>query len=198
MTSETTTVGKPEMTEKEKMLAGVWYHSGYAELREDRKKCGELVKQYNNTPQGPERHEIGRKLFGSYGTGNFIQTGFKCDYGYNIHIGNNLEVNYDCVILDIGKVTIGDNVFFGPTVHIYAVNHPVDPVERRTGVEIGKDVTIGDDVWIGGQTVIVPGVTIGSGTTIGAGSVVTKDIPSNVLAVGNPCRVIRELKPSSS
>lgn len=189
---------KPEMNEKEKMLAGEWYHAGYEELRQDRKRAAELCQKYNNTPQGPERHAIGRELFGSYGTGNFINTGFRCDYGYNIHFGNNVEMNYDCIFLDIGKITVGNDVFMGPGVHIYAVNHPVDPEERRTGVEIGKDVIIGDDVWIGGKTVIVPGVKIGSGTTIGSGSVVTKDIPSNVLAVGNPCKVIRELKPSSS
>ncbi|KAI8370081.1 trimeric LpxA-like protein [Choanephora cucurbitarum] len=184
-----------EKTEKQKMLSGEWYHAGYHELREDRKKCQELLKSFNNTPQGPERTSVARTLFGSYGERNFINYPFRCDYGYNIFFGDDLEMNYDCIFLDIGKIRIGNNVFMGPGVHIYAVNHPVDPTLRKTGVEIGQDVIIGDNVWIGGGAIILPGVTIGEGTTIGAGAVVTKDIPDNVMAAGNPCKVIKQVVP---
>jgi maltose O-acetyltransferase len=185
-----------QKTEKEKLLAGEWYHAGYSELQEDRKLCRALLKQYDETPQGPERHQIATKLFGAFGEGSFVNVGFKCDYGYNIYVGKNSEVNFNGVFLDCGKIKIGDNVFMGPGVHIYAVTHPLDPTLRKTGIEMGQDVIIEDGVWIGGGAIICPGVTIGAGTTIGAGAVVTKNIPGNVLAVGNPARVIKETPPS--
>ncbi|KAI8646217.1 trimeric LpxA-like protein [Parasitella parasitica] len=185
-----------EKSEKQKMMAGEWYHPGHKELCDDRQHCQELLKQYNNLPNGEERTQVARKIFGSYGEKSFINPAVKCDYGYNIFIGKNVEINYDCVFLDIGKIVIEDHVFMGPGVHIYAVNHPLDPTQRKTGLEIGKDVTVGNGVWIGGGAIICPGVTIGAGTTIGAGSVVTKNIPANVLAVGNPCKVIKEITPS--
>ncbi|KAL9550287.1 hypothetical protein PS6_005614 [Mucor atramentarius] len=175
-----------EKSEKQKMLDHEWYHAGHKELCDDRNRCQELLKQYNSLPNNEERKQVAP----------FINPVIKCDYGYNVFIGKNAEINYDCIFLDIGKITIGDDVFMGPGVHIYAVNHPLDPTLRKTGVEIGKDVTIGNNVWIGGGAIICPGVTIGEGTTIGAGSVVTKDIPANVLAVGNPCKVIKETTPS--
>ncbi|RCI04043.1 hypothetical protein CU098_010588 [Rhizopus stolonifer] len=184
-----------EKTEKDKMLSGEWYHAGYKELADDRRRCQELLKEFNNTPQGPDRTAIARQLFGSFGDGNFVNYGFRCDYGYNIFFGNDIEMNYDCIFLDVGKIKVGNNVFMGPGVHIYAVNHPLDPTLRKTGVEQGKDVVIGDNVWIGGGAIILPGVNIGEGTTIGAGAVVTKNIPANVLAAGNPCKVIKEVIP---
>jgi maltose O-acetyltransferase len=122
-----------------------------------------------------------------------IEPPFYCDYGKNIYAGNRFYANYGCVILDCNRVTIGDDVLFGPYVQVYAASHPVDPVARRTRRELSAPVTIGHNVWIGGGVIILPGVTIGSGTTIGAGSVVTGDIPGNVVAAGNPCTVKKEL-----
>jgi maltose O-acetyltransferase len=185
-----------EKTEKQKMLANEYYHPGHAELSHDRSNCVQALVKFNTTPQSPERVEIARKIFGSYGDHIFINPTFKCDYGYNIYIGDNTEINYDCVFLDIGKINIGKYVFMGPGVHIYAVNHPLDPTIRKTGLEIGADVNIGEGVWIGGGAIICPGVTIGAGTTIGAGSVVTKNIPENSVAVGNPARVVKTITPS--
>lgn len=185
-----------EKSEKQKMMDNEWYHPGHKELCDDRLRCQELLKQYNSLPNSEERNQVARELFGSFGDKAFINPVVKCDYGYNLFIGKNAEINYDCTFLDIGKIKIGDYVFMGPGVHIYAVNHPLDPTLRKTGAEIGKDVVIGDNAWIGGGAIICPGVTIGEGTTIGAGSVVTKDIPANVLAVGNPCKVIKEITPS--
>lgn len=121
-----------------------------------------------------------------------IEPPFHCDYGYNIECGENVFFNVNCVVLDSTKVKIGSNVLFGPSVHIYTATHPLNKIERRN-FESAKPVTIGDDCWIGGQVVICPGITIGSGSVIGAGSVVTKDIPENSLAVGNPAKVIRKL-----
>ena len=123
----------------------------------------------------------------------FIEQPFRCDYGKNIEVGNNFFANYNCVILDVAKVTIGENVMFAPNVSIYTAGHPIHPESRNSGYEYGIPVTIGNNVWVGGNVVITPGVTIGNNVVIGAGSVVTKDIPDNVIAVGNPCRVIREI-----
>lgn len=123
----------------------------------------------------------------------FVNPPFYCDYGFNIEVGKNFFCNYNCTILDVGKVRIGDNCLFAPNVSIYTAGHPIHPDCRNTGYEYGIDVTIGNNVWIGGNTVICPGVTIGDNTVIGAGSVVTKDIPSWTVAAGNPCRVLREI-----
>ena len=123
-----------------------------------------------------------------------IEPPFHCDYGYNIHVGEKFYANFDCIILDVGEVRIGKNCLLAPRVCIFTVGHPIDPELRSTGVEAAKPVIIGDNVWIGGNTVINPGVTIGDNVVIGSGSVVTKDIPSNVVAVGNPCKPIKTLK----
>lgn len=140
-----------------------------------------------------KRHEIIRRLFADVGKNFTIEQPFHCDYGYFINIGKNFYANYNLTILDTASVTIGDNVFIGPNVNIYAATHPLDIERRNKNLEKGIPVKIGNNVWIGGNVTILPGVTIGDGTTIGAGSVVTKDIPSNVLAVGNPCKVIKNL-----
>ena len=141
----------------------------------------------------PKRSEIAKELFGQSGEGVYIEPPFHCDYGCNTRVGKNFYCNYDCVFLDCGPITIGNNVMLGPKVALYAVNHPIDPVARACHYDYPQPITIGNNVWIGGSSVICPGVSIGDNTVIGAGSVVTKDIPSGVVAAGNPCRVIREV-----
>lgn len=136
--------------------------------------------------------EVVKELFGK-SDGAFINPPFYCDYGINIETGKHFFANYNCTILDVGKVRIGDNCMFAPNVAIYTAGHPIHPACRNTGYEYGKSVTIGNNVWLGGNTVVCPGVTIGDNVVIGAGSVVTKDIPSWSVAAGNPCRVIREI-----
>lgn len=140
-----------------------------------------------------ERADIIKRLFGSVGKNVLIESPFSCDLGYNISVGDNFYANHGCVILDCARVTIGDNVFLAPQVGIYAAGHPIDYKARNEGYNIAKPVTIGDNVWIGGGVRIIGGVTIGSGSVIGAGSVVISDIPENVVAVGNPCRVVRKI-----
>lgn len=181
-------------TEKEKMLAGEYYDAFVDELVQDRERARELTYEFNQlkASEKAKKEEVIRKLIKAKGSFR-IYSNFNCDYGYNIEVGDNFYANYNCTILDVNKVTIGDDVLLGPNVQIYTATHPIDPEERRKGLESGKAVTIGNNVWIGGSAVICPGVTIGDNVTIGAGSVVTRDIPSNVVAVGNPCRVIKEL-----
>lgn len=183
------------MTEKEKMLAGKLYSAEDEELSALRRKARNLCWQYNQTneDQKPLRRSILDELIGSKGKNPNIKPSFRCDYGFNISVGDNFYANYDCIILDVAPVKIGDNVMFGPRVCIYAAGHPLDPETRAGGLEFGRPVTIGSNVWIGGNTVINPGVTIGNNVVIGSGSVVTKDIPDNVIAVGNPCRVLRPI-----
>lgn len=183
------------MTEKQKMLSNVYYNARDPELASDRRRCMLLLNQLNTSTDDSERETLSKQIFGAIGKGSGANPTFRCDYGYNIFMGDHVEINYDSCFLDIGKIILGNNVFMGPNIHIYTVNHPLDPVERRTGIEIGKDVKIGDDTWIGGCVVICPGVTIGRGVTIGAGSVVTKDIPDNCVAVGNPAKVVKTLAP---
>lgn len=140
-----------------------------------------------------KRQELVKELFAQAGEGSYIEPPFYCDYGRNTRVGKHFYCNYDCVFLDCGPITIGDNVMLGPKVALYAVNHPIDPVVRNTDYDLPVPITIGNNVWIGGSVVICPGATIGDNTVIGAGSVVVKDIPSNVVAAGNPCRVIRPI-----
>lgn len=184
------------MTEKEKRDKGLIYNPNYdEELLKEMSVAKELCFEYNNTkPSDMERREeIIKKLIGKVGEGARIEPYFWCDYGYNIELGKNFYSNHNLVILDGGKVTIGDNVFIAPNCNIYTAYHPIDVVERNKGLEYEKNVTIGNNVWIGGNVTILPGVTIGDNVTIGAGSVVTKDIPANVVAYGNPCMVRREI-----
>lgn len=183
-------------SEREKMLAGELYTAMDPELVEARKRARKLLRAYNqSTEDEPElRRELLTQLLGKASVGVYIEPPFFCDYGTYIELGERAYMNFNCVILDCNRVTVGDDVFMGPGVHIYAATHPLDADERIKGPELTKPVTIGAKVWIGGGSIICPGVTIGEGTTIGAGSVVTKDIPPYVLAAGNPCRVIRSLR----
>lgn len=183
------------MTEKEKMLSGNLYIANDQELKADAKKSRMVTRLFNNTTEEQKeyRAELLKELFKKTGDNIYIEPSFKCDYGCNISVGNNFYANFDCIILDVCNVDIGENVFFAPRVCIYTAGHPIDAEVRNTGLEFGKPVKIGNDVWVGGSTVINPGVNIGSNVVIGSGSVVTKDIPDNVIAVGNPCRVLREI-----
>jgi len=183
------------MTEREKMLTGELYLASDPELVALRQGARRLTRLFNQTTEDePEtRDALLRELLGTAGQGIFIEPPFRCDYGGNIRIGDRFYANFGLVVLDCARVQIGDDVMFGPSVHLYAATHPLDAHQRIQGPELAAPITIGDRVWIGGGAIICPGVTIGSRTTIGAGSVVTKDIPSNVVAAGNPCRVMREL-----
>lgn len=181
--------------EREKMTSGQLYNSLVDELVEDRTCAKELFRQFNDTEvrETELRKEILKKLFGST-DGNFcIEQPFFCAYGYNIHWGKDSYANYNLTILDCGKVTIGNNVMIGPNVQLFTACHPIDPIERNALIEFTKPITIKDNVWIGGGVTVVPGVTIGTNSVIGAGSVVTKDIPDNVVAAGNPCCIIRKI-----
>lgn len=183
------------MTEKEKMIEGKLYKSFGEELLKERQNAKELIFDFNilRPAEIEKRNEIIRSLFGSIGKGFFVEPPFRCDYGYNISIGENFYSNYNCIILDCAKVTIGDNVLFAPNVSLFTAGHPIDPEIRNSGSEYAFPITIGNNVWVGGGVIINPGVTIGDNVVIGAGSVVTKDIPANNIAVGNPCRVLRKI-----
>lgn len=181
------------MTEKERMLAGRLYRASDPELLAGDIRKWRLIHRLNQTTDVEEVRSIFRELLGSIGKEFWIQPPFYCDYGSNIYIGEHFYANYDCVILDPGKVVIGDHVFLAPRVSIYTATHPIDAEIRNSELEYAKPVTIGSSVWIGGNTVINPGVTIGDNVVIGSGSVVTRDIPGGVIAVGNPCRVLREI-----
>lgn len=183
-------------TEKEKAEAGLLYDANYdPQLIADRDACKNLYFEYNNLPPSckEERQQLIRKMLGKTGDTFLIEQPFYCDYGYNIEIGENFFANMNCVILDGAKVRFGDNVFIAPSCGFYTAGHPLDVKQRNEGLEYAYPITVGNNVWIGAQCIILPGVTIGDNSVIGAGSVVTHDIPSGVLAVGNPCRVLREL-----
>lgn len=183
-------------TEKEKMLAGELYDATDEQLANERLKTRLLIKALNDTREDEveERNRILKELIPNAGEGLWLQPPFYCDYGSNIELGEKVFFNFNCVVLDVMKVTIGSRTLFGPNVQVYTATHPMDHKERAAGLEYAKPITIGEDVWIGGSVVICPGVTIGDRSVIGAGSVVTKDIPANVFAAGNPCKVIRNLE----
>lgn len=184
------------MTEKEKMLAGKLYNALDKQLVKERITARELVKLFNDSgeEESAKRSELLAKLIPNGGEAIEIQPPFNCDYGTNIYMGKNVFLNFNCIILDVVKVSIGSRTLIGPAVQIYTATHPLDHKVRASGLEYGKPVVIGEDVWIGGNATICPGVTIGDRTVIGAGSVVTRDIPPDVFAAGNPCRVLREIK----
>lgn len=184
------------MTEKEKMLKQMLYDANYDhDLLVQRTKAKELCYDFNNLRPSDEKgqKEILKKLLGKT-KNNFIVTApFWCDYGYNIEVGENFYSNHNLVILDGGKVTFGDNVFIAPNCGFYTAGHPIDFERRNKGLEYAYPITVGNNVWIGAGVQVMPGVTIGDNVVIGGGSVVVKDIPSNSVAVGNPCKVIRAI-----
>jgi len=181
--------------EKERMLNGEAYDPDDPELVADRERARDLTRRYNRT--GPDdsdrRRLLLEDLLGALGDDCHVEPPFRCDYGYNIHIGEKTYLNFDCVILDICRVEIGRNCDIGPGVHIYAATHPLDATDRAAGTEYGAPVTVGDNVWIGGRAVLNPGVTVGDNAVIASGAVVTTDVPANVVVGGNPATVIREL-----
>lgn len=182
-------------TEKEKMLNSELYDGADPQLVKEREHARKLTRQFNQTLETEldERRDILNNLFGSIGERIYIEPSFRCDYGSNIYIGDNFYANFDCVILDVAEVRIGANCFLAPGVHIYTAGHPLEPTLRNTGLEFGKPITIGDNVWIGGRSVINPGVTIGHNVVVASGSVVTKDVPDNVVVGGNPARIIKHI-----
>jgi maltose O-acetyltransferase len=194
--SAMSTAPDPDKTEKEKMLAGALYNPLDPELSAARERCRALLKAFNGSDES-EREERARllaELLG-YPSDVTIQPPFFCDYGTNLRLGAKVFFNFNCVVLDVMAVVIGDRTLIGPAVQIYTATHPLDAVERRSR-EFARPVTIGADVWIGGGAIICPGVTVGDRTIIGAGSVVTKPIPPDVIAAGNPARVIRRQSPA--
>lgn len=188
-------IEKNMKSEKEKMCLGLDYDPSDKELIKLRNYVRSKNLEFNNTDQYDDlkKNEILKEILGNYGERCFIEPIFKCDYGFNIHLDNNVYMNFDCVLLDVCKITIGENTLIGPGVHIYTATHPLDPIIRRNGLEYGKPVVIGKDCWIGGRAIICPGVNVGNGVTIGAGSVVTKDIPDNVLVAGVPAKIIKNI-----
>lgn len=181
------------MTDKERMLAGKLYLASDPELVADHRRRDELQRKLNTAVGGKEILAAAKELLGAMGEDSWIQPPFYCDYGSHIRVGRHFYANFDCIILDVCDVTIGDDVFLAPRVCIYTATHPIDAATRNSELEYGKPVTIGSSVWIGGNTVLCPGVAIGDNVVIGAGSVVTHDIPSGVVAAGNPCRVLRPI-----
>jgi len=182
-------------TEREKMLAGELYVASDAALVAGRNRARRLTRLFNLTTEEEleKRQEILKELFGGMGENVYIEPTLRCDYGDNIYLGNNVFINFDCILLDCNTIHIGDNVQLATRVQLLTAYHPIKAIERNAGPELASPIRIGDSCWLGGGVIVLPGVTIGENTVIGAGSVVTKDIPANVVAVGNPCRILREI-----
>lgn len=184
------------MTEKDKMLAGELHLPNDAELIADRKRAKLLFQKINRLDADNERekHILFKELLGSHQKSFIIEPPFYCDYGYNIHLGKHVFINFNCCFLDSGKITIGNNTMIGPNVQFYSVNHPMDVKTRNSLLEFGRHITIGNDCWLGGGVVITPGVSLGDGVVVGAGAVVTKSFGDNVFIAGNPAKVVREIE----
>lgn len=181
--------------QKSRMLAGELYVADDPELGAAHLRAQALLARFNASPADAfeERRALLTDLFASLGAGAIAKPPLHCDYGFNVSIGDRTFINFDCVLLDCNRITIGQEVQFAPRVQIYTATHPVDAQARRSGLEYALPVVIGDGAWLGAGAIVLPGVTIGENTVVGAGSVVTRDLPSNVVAVGNPCRVVRRL-----
>ena len=183
------------MTQKERMLAGLPYRANDPELKQMRTENKLRVAEYNQLTrdQQEEMDQLIRQILGGTGKEILVEPPIHFDYGRNTTVGERFFANYNLTVLDVCKVTIGDNVMLAPNVSLYGAGHPIHPDARNSGYEYGAPITIGDNVWIGGSACVLPGVTIGNNVVIGAGSVVSRDIPDNVIAAGNPCRVIRPI-----
>lgn len=183
------------MNQKERMLAQLPYKAWMGGLAEEQMATKLKIHEYNlcRPDETDKIDKLIRDILGKAGNNVMILAPFRCDYGKNIEVGNNFMTNYNCVILDVAKVIIGNNVMFGPNVSILTAGHPIHWESRNSGYEYGIEIHIGDNVWIGANTVVNPGVKIGKNSVIGSGSVVTKDIPENVVAVGNPCRILKSI-----
>jgi len=183
------------MTERQKMLAGQLYDGSDKELVGLRERARQITGAYNSTRPAERdvRRALLNRLLGKMGPRIEIEPPFRCDYGTNIILGDNFYANFGCVLLDVAEIRIGDNVMLAPNVQIYTAHHPLDVKTRVAMLELGTPITIGHNVWIGGGAILLPGISIGDNTVIGAGSVVTRDVPANVIAAGNPCCVLREL-----
>lgn len=179
------------MSERQKMISGLPYNPGDPELQADQTAAKHWMARYNaalaSTPA--ERRDLLRQRLGEVGEGAVIRPPFHCDYGYNIRLGRNVFLNFNCVILDVCEVDIGDGTQIGPGVQILTADHPREAAERAAGIEFGRPIVIGFNVWIGGGALILPGVTIGDDAIVGAGAVVTRDVPAGATAVGNPARI---------
>ena len=180
---------------KPRMLNGDLYIADDPELATDHARAQDLLERYNSTkhPEEEKRATLLRGLLGSVADGVVVKPTFRCDYGFNISIGAGTFINYDCVILDVVPVTIGEACQVATRVQLLTATHPIDPVARRAGWEYAEPITIGDNVWLGGGVIVCPGVTIGEDTVVGAGAVVTRDLPSGVVAAGVPARVLRAI-----
>jgi maltose O-acetyltransferase len=182
-------------TEKEKMLDGELYNPADTQLVKDRENARRQVRIYNETleTEGDKRTKLLKELFGYTGENVYMEPNIRVDYGYNIFVGENFSANFDCTILDVCEVRFGDNCMLAPGVQIYTATHPLHPTERNSGKEYAKPITFGNNVWIGGSAVINPGVTVGDNVVIASGSVVTKDVPNNVVVGGNPAKIIKKI-----
>ncbi len=184
------------VSEKEKMLRGELYDATDPELVAERERARELTRKFNRTTETEheKRRSLLRELLGSTGEPVEVEPPFRCDYGYNVHVGDGFYANFDCVMLDVCRIELGANCWLGPGVHIYTATHPIDAEARVEGPEFGKPVTAGENVWVGGRAVINPGVTIGDNAVVASGAVVTDDVPDDVVVGGNPAAVIEELE----
>ena len=181
--------------EREKMVAGELYRAWDADLVEQRSRARALTHRYNTTALGDRslHRALLAELLGAVGEGAWVEPPFHCDYGWNVSLGEGAFLNFGCVALDCARVEVGALAKLGPGVQLNAATHPVDPEQRAAGLEYARPIVVGRNVWIAGGAVVGPGVTIGDNSVIGAGSVVIRDVPPNVIAVGNPCRVLRSL-----
>jgi maltose O-acetyltransferase len=181
-------------SEKQKMLAGDLYVATGKELAADARRVAEWMDRYNASIAGTQQQYqmLLREMLAEVGEGSYIRPPFHCDYGYNIHLGKGVFLNFNCVILDVVKVMIGDGTQIGPGVQILTADHPRDAAQRQDGLESGKPIAIGANVWIGGGAILLPGIRIGEGAIIGAGSVVTRDVPAGATVSGNPARAAKK------
>ena len=179
------------MTQKELMIAGQNYDPSDKELRADRKIIRKALQEIQAILDHDMRGEACKQYFGATGENITVTNGIAFEYGYNIKVGENFYCNFNCILLDICPITIGDNCMLAPNVQLYTATHPINPIERNAGIEFGAPITIGDNCWLGGGAIVIPGVTIGDNVVVAAGSVVTKDVPDNAVVAGNPARIVK-------